>query len=56
MIKFTYKLARFSAYIFTGTVLISSGAIAADDIFQDSGSWLQVVGEGSLKIVDPSVF
>jgi len=24
----------------------------ADELFQDSGSWLQVVGEGSLKVLD----
>ena len=28
---------------------------AADDLLQDAGSWLQVVGEGSLKFVDPSL-
>jgi len=27
----------------------------ADELFQDAGSWLQVVGEGSLKVVDPSL-
>jgi len=27
----------------------------ADELFQDAGSWLQVVGEGSLKAVDPSL-
>jgi hypothetical protein len=30
-------------------------ANAADDVLQDAGSWLQVVGEGSLKFVDPSL-
>lgn len=27
----------------------------ADDVLQDAGSWLQIVGEGSLKAVDPSL-
>ncbi len=27
----------------------------ADDVMQDAGSWMQVVGEGSLKVVDPSL-
>jgi hypothetical protein len=26
----------------------------ANDLFQDAGSWLQVVGEGSLKVINPS--
>ena len=30
-------------------------ALASDDLLQDAGSWLQVVGEGSLKILDPSL-
>lgn len=29
--------------------------VSADDLLQDAGSWLQVVGEGSLKFVDPSL-
>jgi hypothetical protein len=27
----------------------------ADDLLQDAGSWLQIVGEGSLKVVDPKL-
>jgi hypothetical protein len=27
----------------------------ADDLLQDGGSWLQIVGEGSLKAVDPKL-
>jgi hypothetical protein len=30
-------------------------ASAADNLFQDAGSWLQVVGEGSLKFLDPGL-
>jgi len=29
--------------------------VHADDLLQDAGSWLQVVGEGSLKFIDPSL-
>lgn len=27
----------------------------ADDLLQDAGSWVQAVGEGSLKVIDPSL-
>ncbi len=33
----------------------ASTAIADDDVIQDSGSWLQVVAEGNLKAIDPSL-
>jgi len=36
-----------------GSSWLSSEAWAVDDVFQDAGSWLQLVGEGSLKIADP---
>lgn len=38
-------------------VMLSSVSMAAmaDDLFQDAGSWLQIVGEGSLKVVDPKL-
>jgi len=32
-----------------------SMAVMADELFQDAGSWLQVVGEGSLKAIDPKL-
>jgi hypothetical protein len=35
-----------------GTVSMTS---MADDLLQDGGSWLQIVGEGSLKAVDPKL-
>jgi hypothetical protein len=41
-----------------GSVGMASTAVAAvaqDDLLQDAGSWLQVVGEGSLKGVNPSL-
>jgi len=34
---------------------ITMTAVSADELLQDAGSWLQVVGEGSLKAVDPSL-
>lgn len=36
--------ATLAAPVYAGSV---------DDVFQDSGSWLQLVAEGSLKVVDP---
>lgn len=32
-----------------------AGPASADDIAEDAGSWLQIVGEGSLKFIDPSL-
>lgn len=43
------KLGAISAIIWGVTSTVSM----ADDLLQDAGSWLQVVGEGSLKVVDP---
>jgi len=34
---------------------LSPTAHALDDVMQDSGSWLQAVAEGSLKVVDPKL-
>lgn len=36
-------------------ILLNPLSASADDITEDAGSWLQVVGEGSLKAVDPSL-
>ncbi len=33
----------------------SAAPVAQDDLLQDAGAWAQVVGEGSLKVVDPSL-
>lgn len=43
------------AIINTCAILLSPTANALDDVMQDSGSWLQAVAEGSLKVVDPSL-
>lgn len=37
------------------SVIMTATTVAADDLLQDAGSWLQVVGEGSLKAVHPSL-
>jgi hypothetical protein len=43
----------------TATMMSSAGMTPADtladDLLQDAGSWLQVVGEGSLNVVNPSL-
>jgi hypothetical protein len=50
------KMKRWVAIIvFSGAVSLVSTAAQADDLLQDAGSWLQIVGEGSLKVVDPSL-
>ena len=43
------------AAILLGTASFASTVAMADDLLQDAGSWLQIVGEGSLKVVDPSL-
>lgn len=48
IIAFTFLPVALSGAVFTT-------AQAADDLFQDSGAWLQAVGEGSLKFVDPDL-
>jgi hypothetical protein len=37
------------------TAMAGTAAAAQNDLLQDAGSWMQVVGEGSLKVVDPSL-
>ncbi|MDD5581166.1 MAG: DUF2490 domain-containing protein [Methylobacter sp.] len=39
--------------VFLSFANLVSPTVQADDLLQDAGSWLQVVGEGSLKVVDP---
>ncbi len=43
------------AIINISAIILSPTANALDDVMQDSGSWLQAVAEGSLKVVDPSL-
>lgn len=53
MIKKTVKLLKIS--IAAISVSLSATVYAEDDLIQDAGSWLQVVGEGSLKVIDPKL-
>jgi len=48
------KIVGIMAVILT-SVSMTPTTVVADDLLQDAGSWLQVVGEGSLKVVDPSL-
>ena len=54
MIKKNTALAAFSAALL-GAAALCPAASAADDLLQDSGAWLQVVGEGNLKPLDPGL-
>lgn len=47
------NLAR--VVIVLSATFIRPDAQAQDDLFEDTGGWLQVVGEGSLQAVDPSL-
>jgi len=59
MIKKKIKLWGITAVILGSVSMVSTdavaAAVAADDLLQDAGSWMQVVGEGSLKVLDPSL-
>ena len=48
------KIIGIMAAILSSVSMTPTTAVA-DDFLQDAGSWLQVVGEGSLKTVDPSL-
>ena len=48
------KIVGMTAAILS-SVSMTPTTVVADDLLQDAGSWLQVVGEGSLKVVDPSL-
>jgi len=54
MMKKKMKILGMTAAILT-FVSITPTTVVADDLLQDAGSWLQVVGEGSLKVVDPGL-
>ncbi len=51
MIKKKMKLWGIAAVMLGSVSTISM----ADDLLQDAGSWMQIVGEGSLKVVDPKL-
>ena len=48
------KIAGMTATMMSSAGMTPADALA-DDLLQDAGSWLQVVGEGSLNVVDPSL-
>ena len=48
-------LTALSATSAAYTTLAASTPAVQDDLVQDAGSWAQVVGEGSLKAVDPKL-
>ncbi|HEY8095797.1 MAG TPA: DUF2490 domain-containing protein, partial [Methylobacter sp.] len=51
MIKKKMKLWSITAVMLSSVSTFSM----ADDLLQDAGSWMQVVGEGSLKVIDPKL-
>lgn len=59
MMKKIIKMVGMMAAILISSSMVSTAmaatAVAQDDLLQDAGSWAQVVGEGSLKVVDPSL-
>lgn len=51
MKKNSYQLVH---ALFFCTLFIGTEVMADDNLFEDAGSWLQVVGEGSLKTINPN--
>lgn len=41
--------------VLAAALALQTPAASADELLQDAGSWLQVLGEGSLKCIDPSL-
>ncbi len=54
MLKKEIKIIA-GALVWLSSVLVMPDAIAADDLLQDAGSWLQIIGEGSLKVINPNL-
>jgi hypothetical protein len=54
MMKKKMKIVGITAAILAA-VSMTPTTVLADDLLQDAGSWLQVVGEGSLKSVEPGL-
>jgi hypothetical protein len=54
MLRIKMKRGLVIIALLTSANVVSTAA-QADDLFQDAGSWLQVVGEGSLKVIDPGL-
>ncbi|MEQ1635309.1 MAG: DUF2490 domain-containing protein [Methylococcales bacterium] len=41
------------AAVMLSSINMPTTCVAEDELLQDAGSWLQIVGEGSLKAIDP---
>lgn len=52
MFKNKQKLVTLVAVL---VLSIVTQTVRADDLLQDAGSWMQLVGEGSLKFIDPKL-
>jgi Protein of unknown function (DUF2490) len=48
-------LTALTAFSSNNTTMAATAPVVQDDLVQDAGSWAQVVGEGSLKAVDPKL-
>ncbi len=57
--KISSKITKLPLILFLPFSLNANNAkanvLVQDDLFQDAGSWLQVVAEGNLKTVDPAL-
>lgn len=51
----TMKKPKIKIFTAIFSLLLTPAIFAADDLYQDAGSWLQVVGEGSLRFIDPKL-
>lgn len=54
MIKKKFKVLGMAVATLCSVSIITP-ALAVDDLLQDAGSWLQIVGEGSLGVIDPKL-
>jgi hypothetical protein len=55
MFKKKMKAAGIATALVAGSAALHPISSVADDLLQDSGAWLQAVGEGNLKSLDPSL-
>jgi hypothetical protein len=53
MLKKSMRLAGFATALVAGCAALRPASSVADDVLQDSGAWLQAVGEGNLKSLHP---
>jgi len=50
-----FKAAALMIAMLSANSAWAAGSMVTDDLTQDAGSWLQVVGEGSLKVINPNL-